>query len=156
MRILAALLALCGACVVDQHSELDPAPVVQPRSCSAELTLDASAPSVQLGPYTLDRNGMTVCLHLDATQYLQAAHFITESDYHAGSASAVASVLQDTSFVALQDSWDVSVSEADQRTFSNLEWIAPLHVVTDGMLWIHARDQAASSSFTVSLIEPYE
>jgi hypothetical protein len=153
MRILAALLALCGACVVDQHSELDPAPVVQPRSCSAELTLDAAAPTVQIGPYTLDRNGMTVCLHLDATQYLQAAHFVTESDYRAGAASSVASVLQDSSFVALQDSWDVSLGES---TFSNLEWIAPLHVVTDGMLWVHARDQAATSSFTVSLIEPYE
>lgn len=153
MRIVAASLALCGACVTEQHSEPDPAPAVQPRSCSAELTLESSAPSVQLGPYTLDRNGMTLCIHLDATQYLQAAHFVTESDYHAGPASSVASMLQDTSFVALQDSWDVSIGES---TFSNLEWIAPLHVVTDGILWIHARDQAATSSFTVSLIEPYE
>jgi hypothetical protein len=156
MRVLAALLALCGACVTEQHSEPDPAPTVQPRSCSAEIQLDAGAPSVQLGPYTLDRNGMTVCLRLDATQYLQAAHFATASDYQAGSESSVASVLQDMSFVALQDSWDVSIGEPDPHTFSNLEWNAPLHSVTDAMLWLHARDQAASSSFKISLFEPYE
>jgi len=64
-------------------------------------------------------------------------------------------VLQDTAFGILQDSWDVSIGEADPTTFSNLEWNAPLHVVTDAMLWI-ARDQAASSAFTISLIEPLE
>jgi len=156
MKAAPALIALLGACVVDHHSELDPAPVVQLHNCIAYITLDSNATSLQVGPYALDPNGVTVCLHLDATQYFQAAHFATESDRQAGSASSVASVLQDGAFGTLQDSWDVSIGEADPTTFSNLEWNAPLHVVTDVMLWIHARDHAASSSFTVSLIEPLE
>ncbi len=150
------MIALCGACVVDHHAETDPAPVVQARTCIAEVTLDVSVTSVQVGPFALDRNGVTVCLHLDASQYVQAAHFATESAVQSGAASAVASVLQDTSFVALQDSWDVSFGEPEMHTFSNLEWNAPLHVVTEAMLWLHARDQATSSAFTISLIEPLE
>ncbi len=156
MRAVAASIALLGACVVDHHAESDPAPVVQARNCIADITLDSTATSLQVGPYALDPNGVTVCLHLDASLYLQAAHFATESDHQTGSASSVASVLQDSTFGTLQDSWDVSVGEADPTTFSNLEWNAPLHVVTDTMLWLHARDQAASSAFTISLIEPLD
>ncbi len=156
MRVLGALLAMCGACVVDHHAETDPAPAVQARTCVADLSLDSGNPSAQVGPFALDRNGVTICLHLDATQYLQAAHFAAASDRSPGAASPVMSILQDSTFVALQDSWDVSVGQAETRTFANLEWNAPLHAVTETMLWLRARDQVASSAFTISLIEPLE
>jgi hypothetical protein len=159
--LFASCLIGLGACVVDHHNDPDPAPAVQPHSCVADVTLDGStgnARPTQLGPFTLDRNGVTLCLHLDATQNQVAAHFAAESDMQPGISSSFATVLQDPTFSALQDSWEVTYGDADPHTFANLEWNAPLHAVTDAMLWIHARDQATSPTtmISVALFEPFE
>ena len=65
-------------------------------------------------------------------------------------------MLEDTDGTVLQDSWDVSVGNSDTRTFANLEWNAPLHVVTETQLWLHAREQTATTTISVSLFEPFE
>lgn len=161
--LLFGLLLVSGACVVDHHNDPNPAPAIQPHNCVADVTLDGAtgnARPTQVGPVTLDRNGVTLCLHLDATQNQVAAHFVAESDMQPGSSSPVTTVLQDASYSVLQDSWDVTLDDADPHTFANLEWNAPLHNVTDAMLWIHARDQASPASPTtmisVALFEPLE
>lgn len=159
MKIAIALIAGASTgCVTDHKSDPDPAPILQPHSCIADVTLDgatgSSLPS-SIGPLTLDHNGATICLHLDATLNLAAAHFAAQTDQQAGSTSPFELVLQDDSFVNLQDGWDVTVG-AQPKTFANLEWNAPLHVQTDAMLWIHARSQPTSTMVYVALFEPYE
>jgi len=159
MRFVFGALLFAGACVVDHHSEPDPTPVTQPRTCVADITLDGSTGSAQgtlAGPFALDRNGVTLCLHLDATQNLVAAHFAAETDKQAGNASSFATVLEDMDGAVLQDSWDVSYDNAQPQTFANLEWNAPLHVVTDTQLWLHAHEQTGSTMVALSLFEPLE
>jgi hypothetical protein len=162
MKFVVGLALIAGstaACVTDHHSDPDPAPIVQPHTCVADVTLDGSTGNAQptlVGPLTLDQNGQTICLHLDATQNLAAAHFAAETDSQTGMVSAFATVLQDDNFAVLQDSWDVTVDTSQPRTFANLEWNAPLHVQTDAMLWIHARGQASSTMVSVALFEPLE
>ena len=162
MRFVVGLALVAGStagCVTDHHSDPDPAPIVQPHSCIADVTLDGSTGTPQptrVGPLTLDQNGLTICLHLDATQNLGAAHFAAETDAQNGTASAFTTVLQDDSFATLQDSWDVTVDSSQPHTFANLEWNAPLHVQTDAMLWIRTRGQASSTMVSVALFEPLE
>lgn len=159
MRFLACSLLFAGACVVDHHSDPDPGPAVQPRTCTADITLDGAAGSPQgtlAGPFALDRNGVTLCLHLDASHNQVAAHFAAETDKQPGTASSFTTVLEDMDGSALQDSWDVSFDNTNPQTFANLEWNAPLHVVTDAQLWLHARDQNATTTVSLSLFEPFE
>ncbi|MEO8846853.1 MAG: hypothetical protein ABI591_24170 [Kofleriaceae bacterium] len=162
MRFVVGLALIAGstaACVADHHGDPDPAPIVQPHTCGTDVTLDGSTGSAQptqIGPLTLDQNGQTICLHLDATQNVAAAHFSATTDAQPGMVSAFATALQDDDFAILQDSWDVTVDTSQPQTFANLEWNAPLHVQTDAMLWIHARGQAASTMVSVALFEPLE
>jgi hypothetical protein len=159
MKVVWIALLLAGACVVDHSSDPDPQPSTQPRTCTADITLDGAtgnAQSTLAGPFTLDRNGVTLCLHLDATQNLVAAHFAAETDKQTGIASSFSTVLEDMDGAALQDSWDVSYDNENPQTFANLEWNAPLHVVTETQLWLHARDQSATTTVALSLFEPFE
>ncbi|MEO6776705.1 MAG: hypothetical protein ABI467_27435 [Kofleriaceae bacterium] len=159
MKLVWLSLLLAGACVVDHSNDSDPPPSTQPRTCVADITLDGSTGNAQgtlAGPFTLDRTGVTLCLHLDATQNQVAAHFAAETEKQAGNASPFATVLEDLDGTVLQDSWDVSIGNTDPQTFANLEWNAPLHVVTDAQLWLHARDQSTKTTISVSLFEPLE
>ena len=162
MRFVVGLALIAGsatACVTDHHSDPDPAPIIQPHTCIADVTLDGStgtASPTQLGPFILDRNGVTVCLHLDATQNFAAAHFAAETTSNSGTTSPFTTVLEDDNFVTLQEGWDVTFDSTSPTTFANLEWNAPLHIETDAMLWIHARGQAASTMVNVALFEPLE
>lgn len=147
MRWLVAGALFANACVTDHH-DLDQ-PIVQPRTCVEDVSLDGatSAQATVLGPYNLDRNGVTVCLHMDASRNLAAAHLVVESD------AAVSTTLQDEGFSTLQESWDVALASG---AFQNLEWNAPLHVETDAMLWIHARGPTARTAVSISFQEPFE
>jgi hypothetical protein len=159
MKVVCLALLVTGACVVDHHSDPDPLPGTQPLECGADIMLDGSTGNAQgtlAGPFSLDRNGITLCLHLDATQNLVAAHFAASTAEEAGAASSFATVLEDSDGAVLQDSWDVSVGNSDTRTFANLEWNAPLHVVTETQLWLHAREQTANTTVSLSLFEPFE
>ncbi|HEY0252768.1 MAG TPA: hypothetical protein VGC41_14635 [Kofleriaceae bacterium] len=162
MRLALAAALFASACVADHHDD-QPQPVIQRRACVADVSLDgsslSSAPTV-LGPYNLDRDGITLCLHLDATQNKQYAHLGVATEYATGNTSPFVTSLQDEVFTTLQDSWDVTVdSEVDTeapRTFANLEWNAPLQVETDAMLWIRARAGAKQTVVSVSFEEPLE
>jgi hypothetical protein len=158
MRVVLIGLVLAGGCIIDQKQEptKDPAPVVQPRTCVSEITLDGSSSAVPIGPMTIDSNGASVCLHLDATHILSVAHFGANTDYVAGSTSPFVGVLQDSSGTTLQDGWDVTVSNMAPMTMMNLEWNAPAHEVTDAILWIHTQAQQATMTVNVSLLEPLE
>jgi hypothetical protein len=133
---------------------------VQPRTCASDLTLDGSSGtgSTQLGPMQLDASGTSICVHLDATNNHVAAHFMASTDSMPGSTSPFATVLEDASFATLQDGWDVTVGETSPATFENLEWNAPLHVVTDTVLWVHATyaTDTRTTSISVALFEPLD
>ena len=154
--VILALVA--GGCVVEHHQEPSADPPVQPRTCASELTLDGAngTGSAQLGPMQLDASGTSICLHLDATNNHVAAHFMSSTDSMPGATSPFAAVLEDAGFATLQDGWDVTVGETAPATFENLEWNAPLHVVTDTVLWVHATGEARTTSISVALFEPLE
>ena len=109
-----------------------------------------------VGPFALDTNGVSVCLHLDATHNVGAAHFAAETQYASGTVSAFAATLEDLTYTALQDGWDVTVDDNPPRTMTNLEWDAPLHQVTDAVLWVRAQDTTTSTPISLSLFEPLE
>jgi len=159
MKVVCIALLFAGACVVDHHSDPDPQPSTQPRSCTADIMLDGSTGNAQgtlAGPFSLDRNGITLCLHLDATQNQVAAHFAAETAKETGSTSSFATVLEDMDGTVLQDSWDVSYDNTNPQTFANLEWNAPLKTVTETQLWVHAREQTMTTTVSLSLFEPFE
>ena len=155
---LVIVLALLTGCIVDHHAPPpDPQPAVQPRTCIADLTLDGSVGSTPVTlPLVLDTNGTNVCLHLDATKNLVAAHFAASTEYQTGPSSAFTIVLEDASYATLQDGWDVIVDDTPPRSFANLEWNAPLHQTTDAILWIRAAVATTATSVNVSLFEPFE
>ncbi len=111
-----------------------------------------------IGPLVLDANGASVCLHLDATHNLVAAHFAATTDRETGTTSSFATALEDASFATLQDGWDVTYGSAPPTTFENLEWNAPLHQMTDGVLWIRAQGTSGPATTLVDLylFEPFE
>jgi len=151
--------SLLGACVIDHHS--DPAPVAsEPGACTQDVSLDGSTGTstpTAIGPLTLDAAGSTICLHLDATHNLAAAHFAATSDMFTGETSGVLAALQDPDRLTLQDSWDVTVGNAPPETHMTLEWDAPLHEMTEAVLWVRAGNASAvASSIQVALFEPLE
>lgn len=159
MKVVCVALLFAGACVVDHHSEPDPQPSTQPRTCTADITLDGSTGNAQgtlAGPFALDRNGVVLCLHLDATQNQVAAHFVAETAKETGSTSSFATVLEAMDGSVLQDSWDVSYDSTNPQAFANLEWNAPLQAMTEAQLWVHAREQTATTTVSLSLFEPFE
>ncbi len=158
-----ALAVLFGGCIVEHHQDPvvdpDPTPVAQPRICVADVTLDGSSGSsapTTIGPFTLDSNGVNVCLHLDATHNLVAAHFGAETQYASGTTSPFSATLEDPTYAPLQDGWDVTVDGTPPHTMTNLEWDAPLHQMTDAMLWVRAQGASASTQVALSLFEPLE
>ena len=44
----------------------------------------------------------------------------------------------------------------DDRTFSNLEWNAPLHEMTDAVLWIRSHGLTTTTTVYLTLFEPFE
>jgi len=154
-RLAAGLALFAAACVVDRHA--DPAPVSEPRTCNAaDITLDGSlnAPATSVGPLALDASGVTICLHLDATKNLAAAHFVAASDQTAGDSSGLAVVLQDPDRGTLQDGWDVTVDDTPDRAFANLEWNAPVSELTEAVLWVRAAKAPRTATVQLSLFEP--
>src|ERR1041385_6447447 len=112
MRMLLGVALLLGACVVEHHdggSTVTPPPPVQPRICTSDITLDGAAGSATpttIGPIALDQNGISVCLHLDATRNLVAAHFAAKTDRESGTtASSFLTTLEDASFAPIVDGW---------------------------------------------------
>jgi hypothetical protein len=159
MKAVCVALLLAGACVVDHHSDPGPTPSTQPRTCTADVLLDGSTGNAQgtlAGPFALDRNGITLCLHLDATQNQVAAHFVATTAKESGGTSSFSTVLEDMDGTVLQDSWDVSYDNTSPQVFANLEWNAPLQVVTETQLWVHAREQTTNTTVSISLFEPFE
>jgi hypothetical protein len=161
MRMLLGVVMLFGACVVEHHQgpNIEPTTPVQPRTCTTDTTLDGStgaATPTKIGPVALDQNGISVCLHLDATHNLVAAHFSATTDRESGATtSSFATTLEDASFARLVDGWDVTFGSAPPVTFENLEWNAPLHATTDAVLWVRA-PSGGTTTVEVALFEPFE
>src|SRR3569832_90399 len=141
MKVVCVALLFAGACVVDHHSEPDPQPSTQPRTCTADITLDGSTGNAQgtlAGPFALDRNGVVLCLHLDATQNQVAAHFVAETAKETGSTSSFATVLEAMDGSVLQDSWDVSYDSTTPQAFVFFVWFVSLLVLSVVLLWVFA------------------
>lgn len=150
---------LLGACVIDHHA--DPTPVAsEPSACMQDVSLDGSTGTstpTAIGPFTLGASGSTICLHLDATHNLAGAHFAAQSDTFTGDSSGLLAVLQDPDRLTLEDSWDVTIGSTPPETHMTLEWNAPLHEVTEAVLWVRASNASAvASTIQVALFEPLE
>jgi hypothetical protein len=162
MRVItcfAFVAPLAVGCVVDHPPQQMTTAASEPLACSADISLDGAAnvSGTPIGPMALDTTGTVICLHLDATQNIQGAHFVAASGNVVGDVSGLASTLQDPDHSMLEDGWDVSFGTSPTTTFQNLEWNAPLHEVTDAVLWVRASaSPVASVTFTVSLFEPLE
>jgi hypothetical protein len=164
MRVItcfALVAALAVGCVVDHAPDptMTTPMVVEPLACSADISLDGAAhvSGTPIGPLSLDSTGTVICLHLDATQNIQGAHFVAASGNVVGDVSGLATTLQDPDHSMLVDGWDVSFDTASPKTYQNLEWNAPLHEVTDAVLWLRASaSPVANVTFEVSLFEPLE
>lgn len=121
-----------------------------------DVSLDGTgaAPPTQIGPLTLDASGSTICLHLDATHNVADAHLAAQSDAQPGDTSGVLAALQDPDRLMLQDSWDVSIGT---QTHMTLEWNAPLHEVTEAVLWVRAANASAvATTIQLALFEPLD
>lgn len=148
---LASLAAAAGGCVVDRHA--DPAPVLEPRTCSADVALtggDSATVPLQLGA-----SGATVCVRLDATGELAPVHFAAMTDAVPGQSSGITAVLQDAADrLSLQDGWDVTPDDAPlARTYANVEWNAPAGELTDAILWLRAPVAPTTTTLLLSLVE---
>jgi len=154
-RFGAAALFLIG-CAAD-HSKPPPAPGVQPRGCTASVSLTGSttATPIALGPFALDANGITVCAHLDATQ-IARADFAASTDQRTGNASGVAATLERVDLTSIVDAWDVTVGDAPPQTFLNLEWGPPGGATTDVIVWFHAAATPATTTINLDLFDPLE
>jgi hypothetical protein len=108
-----------------------------------------------VGPLALDNNGVSLCVHLDATQ-LTRAHFAASTDQHVGATSGFAVALQHTDFTSILDGWDVTFGDAPPQTFQELEWGPPVGTTTDVVLWVHAAGTAATTTVTLDLFDPLE
>ncbi|HVZ23894.1 MAG TPA: hypothetical protein VG871_22630 [Vicinamibacterales bacterium] len=153
-RVLAlASLAAAGGCVVDRHA--DPAPVTEPRTCSAEVSL-TSGDSATV-PLPLDASGATVCVRLDATGALAPVHFAAMTDAVPGQSSGITVVLQDAADrLSLQDGWDVTPDDAPlapPHTYANVEWNAPAGELTDAIVWLRAPVVPTTTTLLLSLVE---
>jgi hypothetical protein len=159
MRFALAALLL-SACASDGDvAHPDAANVELPAGCDYELSLNGSTgnSSGQLvGPVAVDAVGKKVCLHLDATHNLVAAHFDAGTPFIDGTSSPFAVSLYDTQGAMLVDGWDLTIDDTPPRTFTHLEWNAPIGQISDAVVWVRAHDAAASSTFNFSLFEPYE
>ena len=150
---------LVGACALDRHGDVPPPVATEPGACMQDVSLDgtSTAAPTPIGPLTLDASGSTICLHLDATRNIADAHFVALSDMLAGDTSGVLAVLQDPDRVTLQDSWDVSIGSAPAQTHMTLEWNAPLHEVTEAVLWVRAGNASAiATTIQLALFEPLD
>ncbi|HEY4177762.1 MAG TPA: hypothetical protein VGM90_13040 [Kofleriaceae bacterium] len=160
MRFALAAVLLT-ACASDGEQAATPdAPTVElPAGCDYELSLNGSSGSSgaqQIGPVSVDATGKRACLHLDATHNLVYAHFDAGTPYIDGTTSPFAVSLYDMQGAMLVDGWDLTIDDTNPRTFTHLEWNAPLGQITDAVVWVRAHDAAATSTFNFSLFEPYE
>jgi len=131
-----------------------PTAAVQPQTCAANVTLIGST-SIQptdVGPFTLDTNGINLCARLDATQ-------LTRTDMMAGTyqvpgdTSGLVATLQRTDYSTILDGWDVQVSNG---TFLNVEWSPPAGQTTDVVVWVRAVAAPVTTTFSLDLFDPLE
>jgi hypothetical protein len=151
---------LVGMCFVigctSSHSTPTPEPAaaVQPQTCAATLTLVGST-SVQptdVGPFTLDTNGVNLCARLDATQLTRTA-MMAGTNQVPGDTSGLVATLQHVDYSTILEGWDVQVSNG---TFLDVEWSPPAGQTTDVIVWVRAASAPVTTSFSLDLFDPLE
>ncbi|MDB4955107.1 MAG: hypothetical protein JWO36_2676 [Myxococcales bacterium] len=144
--------ALLAGCVDKMSFE----PVVEPGTCTMQVALDGSTGTAQtVGPLALGINGADICMHLDATRNTRV-HFAAATAQEPGPASSYLATLEDRSFHAIVDGWDVSIGNTDTHTFMNLEWDPPAGQTSDVILWVRGLHARAPTTISLSLFDPLE
>ena len=150
---------LIWACVIvsgcaTQSSGKPPAPGVDPRSCSQQLSLTAtsSEPPTQIGPLALDTNGVDLCFHLDPAMFVNARFDVISAE-EPGPVSSVVARLEQPTFVPITDGDDVAVGT---QVSMHLDWMPPNDKPSDVVVWLHAVDEPVTTTVSASYFDPLD
>jgi len=137
-----------------QNASHPPAPGVDPRSCSQQLSLTATSsdPPTQIGPLALDTGGVDLCFHLDPGMFLRA-RFDVETPAVPGPVSSVAARLEQPTFVPITDGDDVGDGT---QTSMRLDWLPPNNMPSDVVVWLHATDEPVTTAVSASYFDPLD
>ena len=131
-----------------------------PEECAHSVALygmTGNAQGTPVGPVTVDTTSILICLSLDARDNIQIAHFAAGTQYESGTAtSSFELTLYDGNGVMLRDGWDVTFGSSPPTTFANLEYGVTKGTIIDAVLWVRAKNGAATTTIGVTLFEPYE
>jgi len=122
---------------------------------TVELVGSTDATATNVGPWSVDSNGIDICMHLDATPLVHG-HFAAATQYTLGTVSGFDTVLLDADGTTLQTGWDVSVGTTNAMTFADLEWDMPGGTTRDTILHVSTPAIVAYPMLSLSLIEPLE
>jgi hypothetical protein len=121
------------------------APAV-PGACHESFALDgfdSTSGHLDVGPYALDTQGVTLCLTLDATDNIVVAHFGAGSDREQSATSSFDMTLFDG-------------AGEPPTTFANLEYGVTKGTILEAKLVIRMRAGSGTTSVSLALFEPYE
>jgi hypothetical protein len=166
MRTLALTLAL-AACQQHGHvptgdDSIDtpdaPSEVVpdQPATCLATFSMAGVDPPAKqtLDTVTIDKAGIAICLHLDATQNIVRAFFDASTDRFGGAVTPFGSVLREGG-VPIASGGDVAFG-TPATSFHSIGLDMPKGQVRDVVFHIFAHDATATSTITLTMLEPFE
>ena len=166
MRTLALLLAVAacnqhgsrpaGDDVIDSPDAAAEVVPDQPATCLASFSMAGVDPPTKqtLDTVSIDKAGVAICLHLDATQNIVRALFDVQTDRFDGAVTPFGSVLRENG-VMLAHGGDIAFG-SPARAFHSLGLDLPKGEVRDVVLHIFAHDATASSTLTLTMLEPFE
>jgi len=166
MRIFALLLVGCTSPAVDppagREPRLEEPPQVPPviGVCSEQVSLygmTGSATPTTVGPFTIQSEGVDICLELDGRDNLQVADFAASTPYEQNTTSSMFQLtLLDHDGNVLRESWDVTFGDSPPTTFANLEYGVTKGTVLSAVLHVAAKCVPLGTTVSVALFEPYE
>jgi hypothetical protein len=168
MKRLGIVAVLVG-CTNGGSSSAPDAPAVEPDApalapavpgaCHESFALDgfdSTSGHLDVGPYALDTQGVTLCLTLDATDNIVVAHFGAGSDREQSATSSFDMTLFDGAGNVLREGWDVRFGGSPPTTFANLEYGVTKGTILEAKLVIRMRAGSGTTSVSLALFEPYE
>ena len=144
----------------EADAQPDAMPTTMPGACDQNVSLygaSGSATPTTVGPFTIDSDGVNICLELDARDNIVVGHFAASTPREPDTTS---SMFQLTLFgkdgEVLQQSWDVTFGSSPPVTFANLEYGVTKGTVLEATLHIAAKCVPLGMTVDLALFEPYE
>lgn len=108
------------------------------------------------GPVTLDTAGITICLSLDGRDNANLAHFGAITDGEMADASTFELSVYDTNDVLIEMGWDVTIGNSSPMSYANVEHSFEKGQVYQVKLRARAKQAAATTRISLSLLCPLE